>query len=111
MHKLHHGPKKTKQLLRRRIWFPNIDTKVLDLIIPPTTVLVVGLLLSHCPIVSPSVCLSVHPSARVDSFELFPFVILNGFLYRGYAYAMLVHTWVNQLLPQLLMEQFDTLPH
>ena len=25
-----------------------------------------------------------------------------------YAYAILVHTWANQLLPQLLLEQFDT---
>ena len=41
---------------------------------------------------------------------LFPFVILNGFLYRVYAYAMIVHTWADQLLPQLLMEQFVILP-
>ena len=27
-----------------------------------------------------------------------------------YAYAIIVHTWVDQLLPQLLMEQFDTMP-
>ena len=27
-----------------------------------------------------------------------------------YAYAIIVHTWADQLLPQLLMEQFDTLP-
>ena len=27
-----------------------------------------------------------------------------------YALAIIVHTWANQLLPQLLMEQFDTLP-
>ena len=26
-----------------------------------------------------------------------------------YAYAIIGHTWANQLLPQLLMEQFDTL--
>ena len=26
------------------------------------------------------------------------------------AYAFLVHTWADQLLPQLLMEQFDTFP-
>ena len=26
-----------------------------------------------------------------------------------YAFAIIVHTWVDQLLPQLLMEQFDTL--
>ena len=25
-------------------------------------------------------------------------------------YAMIVHTWADQLLPHLLMEQFDTLP-
>ena len=42
--------------------------------------------------------------------ELFPFVILYGFLYRVYAYAMMVHTRADQLLPQLLMEQLDTLP-
>ena len=43
--------------------------------------------------------------------ELFPFVILNGFSYtRVYAYSMLVHTWADQLIPQLLMEQFDNLP-
>ena len=41
--------------------------------------------------------------------ELFPFVVLNGLLYRGYAYASIGHTRVDQLLPQLLMEQFDTL--
>ena len=27
-----------------------------------------------------------------------------------YAYAIKVHTLTNQLLPQLLMEEFDTLP-
>ena len=27
-----------------------------------------------------------------------------------YAYAIIVQTWADQLLPQLLMEQFDTLP-
>ena len=27
-----------------------------------------------------------------------------------YAYANIVHTRADQLLPQLLMEQFDTLP-
>ena len=42
--------------------------------------------------------------------ELFPFVRLNGFLYRVFAYAIIVHTWANQLLPQLLMEKFDTFP-
>ena len=40
--------------------------------------------------------------------ELFPFVVLNGF-YIG-LYANLVHTWADQLLPQLLIKQFDTLP-
>ena len=40
--------------------------------------------------------------------ELFPFVVLNGF-YIG-LYANLVHTLADQLLPQLLMEQFNTLP-
>ena len=40
--------------------------------------------------------------------ELFLFVVLNGF-YIG-LYADLVHTFVDQLLPQLLMEQFDILP-
>ena len=28
---------------------------------------------------------------------------------RGYACSMIVHTWADQLLPQLLMELFDTL--
>ena len=43
--------------------------------------------------------------------ELFPFVVLNGFLYIGfYAYAIIGHTRADQLLPQLLIEQFDTLP-
>ena len=28
---------------------------------------------------------------------------------RGYAYSMIVHTRADQLLPQLLMELFDTL--
>ena len=27
-----------------------------------------------------------------------------------YAYAIIVHTWADQFLPQLFMEQFDTLP-
>ena len=27
-----------------------------------------------------------------------------------YAYAIIVHTQANQLLPQLLMKQFDTFP-
>ena len=27
-----------------------------------------------------------------------------------YAYAIIGHTWADQLLPQLLMEQFDSLP-
>ena len=27
-----------------------------------------------------------------------------------YAYAMIVPSWADQLLPQLLMEQLDTLP-
>ena len=27
-----------------------------------------------------------------------------------YAYAIIVHTGADQLLPQLLMEKFDTLP-
>ena len=40
---------------------------------------------------------------------LVPFVILNGF-YRVYAYAFLLHTRAYQLLPQLWIEQFDTLP-
>ena len=31
-------------------------------------------------------------------------------LYRVYAYAMIVHTRVDQLLPQPLMEQFEYLP-
>ena len=30
--------------------------------------------------------------------------------YRIYAYVMIVHAWADQLLPKLLMEQFDTLP-
>ena len=42
--------------------------------------------------------------------ELFPFVFVNGLLYRVYAYAIICHTRADQLLPQLLMEQFDTLP-
>ena len=42
------------------------------------------------------------------SLELFPFVVLNGF-YIG-LYANLVHTWADQLLPQLLIKQFNTLP-
>ena len=32
-----------------------------------------------------------------------------AFLYRVYAYAMIVHTQAFQFIPQLLMEQFDTL--
>ena len=42
--------------------------------------------------------------------ELFPFVVLNGFYIGFYAYAIIGHTWADQLLPQLLMEQIDTLP-
>ena len=40
--------------------------------------------------------------------ELFPFVVLNGF-YIG-LYANLVHTWADQLLPQLLIKRFNTFP-
>ena len=40
----------------------------------------------------------------------FPFVTLNGFLYRVFSDAMIVHTRANQLLPKLLMEQFVILP-
>ena len=29
---------------------------------------------------------------------------------RVYACAVIVHTWADQLLPQILMEQFETLP-
>ena len=42
--------------------------------------------------------------------ELFPFVVLNGFLYRFYAYAIIDHTRADQLLPQLSIDQFDTFP-
>ena len=42
--------------------------------------------------------------------ELFPFVVLIGFYIGFYTYAIIVHTRADQLLPQLLMEQFDTLP-
>ena len=37
--------------------------------------------------------------------ELFPFVVLNGFLYSFY--AIIGHTRADQLLLQHLMEQFD----
>ena len=42
------------------------------------------------------------------SFELFPFVVLNAFNIGLYAYVIIGHTRADQLLPQLLMEQFDT---
>ena len=42
--------------------------------------------------------------------ELFPFVVLIGFYIGFYAYAVKVHTLADQLLPQHLMEQFDTFP-
>ena len=42
--------------------------------------------------------------------ELFPFVVLNGFYIGIYAYAIIVYTRPIQLLPQLVMEQFDTFP-
>ena len=32
------------------------------------------------------------------------------FLYTAFVYAWIVPLWADQLLPQLLMEQFDTLP-
>ena len=32
------------------------------------------------------------------------------FLNRAFVYAYMVPSWADQLLPQLLMEQFDTLP-
>ena len=34
----------------------------------------------------------------------------NFFLNRAFVYAWIVTSWVDQLLPQLSMEQFDTLP-
>ena len=42
--------------------------------------------------------------------ELFPFVVLNGFYIGFNAYAIIVQTRADQLLPKLLMEQFDTVP-
>ena len=33
------------------------------------------------------------------------------YIYVGNACAMIVHTLADQLLPQFLTEQFDTLPH
>ena len=43
-----------------------------------------------------------------DSYEnldnFLPFIEL------GYACAMIVHSWANQFLPQILMDQFDTMP-
>ena len=33
-----------------------------------------------------------------------------AFYIGAYAYAFIVHTQASQLLPQLLMEQFDTFP-
>ena len=33
----------------------------------------------------------------------------NFSLYRAFVYALMVPSWADQLLPQLLMEQFDTL--
>ena len=36
--------------------------------------------------------------------------ILMGVYAVVYAYAIIVHTLADQLLPQLLMEQFDTFP-
>ena len=38
----------------------------------------------------------------VELRQLFP--------YMAFVYAWIVPLWANQLLPQLLMEQFDTLP-
>ena len=32
------------------------------------------------------------------------------FPYMAFVYAWIVPSWANQLLPQLLMEEFDTLP-
>ena len=46
-------------------------------------------------------------------FIYFILLYLHNFkwlLYRVYAYAIIVPSWVDQLLPQFLMEQFDTLP-
>ena len=45
-----------------------------------------------------------------SNLELFPCVVLNGFLYRGLCLCYYSHTQADQLLPQLLMEQFDILP-
>ena len=33
-----------------------------------------------------------------------------AFNIRFYAYAIIGHTWADELLPQLLMKQFDTFP-
>ena len=48
------------------------------------------------------------PPSKMCLWLLYCF--LNGFLYRRYSYVMIVHVQADQLLPQLLMEQFDTLP-
>ena len=45
----------------------------------------------------------IYKTNTFNKKELFPFVILNNFLYSDYAYAMIVHTHTEQLVPQLLM--------
>ena len=43
--------------------------------------------------------------------DFFPFVVLKGFLYRGLCLCYyIVHTRADQLLPQLLTEQFYIFP-
>ena len=41
--------------------------------------------------------------------QLLPQLLMEQ-LDRAFVYALMVPSWTNQLLPQLLMEQFDTLP-
>ena len=51
-----------------------------------------------------SIYISFNKTQVSDSGPLCPLV-----LYRIYAYAVIVHTRADQLLPQLLMQQFHTL--
>ena len=43
-------------------------------------------------------------------FDKMTAVELREFFSRAFVHALVVPSWVNQLLPQFFMEQFDTLP-
>ena len=70
---------------------------------------------SHCwifikPCKHVHICKTNTSDKKVRARGQFFWIISLCSSKRLYAYAIIGHTWADQLLPQLLMEQFDTFP-